>query len=358
MSGTALSTMHRAAEASVDAEGKIHYTVYYRVSMSSAGDGPQQVLMYLESQGIMWGISYDFANDSDIGTFCDGIQVRRIPSSTTEWEATVSYGPPQKMQDDDGNPSDEPANWRWQIDMGYATWQEAVWNAYNETPFPHPYQTGTAAWDCFTRTSGTYGPVVNSANVVLDPPLMRDMFDTVIRITTYSLTLDMLYPYTYMGTINNDAVRWSAYIRNVHQLSTHTFLTNTLKCTDASAISRVYEYKQQGFQVRIPYWEWNWEFRYRWIGWNEDVLDRGITQFPKSTGTDPRQLTEGTAPVGPALDSDDRRVPELVNFDGKGYPLLPSDDRWVEGYSFKWRKDYEASFIYPAIPFNFFEEVV
>lgn len=363
MSGVSLSNTHKAAEAQVDSDGKIRYTVYYHVEMSSAGDGPQQVLVYLESHGIMWGISYDFANDSDIGTFCDGITVRRIANSTTRWEATVTYGPPTKKQDDDGNPSDAPEDWRWDIDCGYACWQEPVWRAFNITAFPHPLQMGFGS---FVRAANTLGPVVNSANVVLDPPLMKDVYDWVMRITTYSLWYSTDVASAYMGTINNAKCQLSPYMQAVHRMYPREFDTHTLKCCDAGAKARVYTLKQSGAQIRIPYWEWNWEFRERPSGWNEEVLDRGITALPKvdmpageheRSDNYPDELEPGDGAHMPVLDSNERRVPELVLFDGKGYPLRPVDPRWQSGYYFEWLKDYALAFAYPNIPFNFFSEV-
>lgn len=350
MSGTAISRVHRAAECTVDANGHFHYTVYYRVSMSSAADGPQEVVEYLEANDIEWGVSYSFSStDRDAGTFCNGVQVRRIPNSTTEWEATVTYGPPDVRQNTDGDLAEDADTWEWQINMGYACWQMPVWKAYNRTSFPHPDQ---ALGGGFTRPAGTLGPVVNSANSVLDPTLMRDVYDRVIQITTYSLRYDGSYSDAYMGAINSSAVSISAFLQRWYGMSAQTFGQYTVKCTDASATRRIARWGS----LRIPYWEWTWEFRIRATTWLEEVLDRGITRRPMvgEEGEENGNMPDrGVAVHSPILDSDDRRVPELVNFDGGGFPIQPDDPNWSTGYWFWWQVDPSADFT--LIPFDFFD---
>jgi hypothetical protein len=192
---------------------------------------------------------------------------------------------------------------------------------------------------------------------------MRDLFDMSIRITTYSLTYDLATVSTFPGAINQYTVSWSDHIRSVHNLHAKTFAAWTLKCVDAGAMARVYERSSGGVLIRVPYWEWNWEFRYRPEKWTEEVLDRGLSSLPGDgmpTGEHavgenyPDELADGEAAHIPVVDSEQRRVPELMLFDGKGYPLLPRDARWETGYYFEWRKDKQLDFAYPTLPFNFF----
>jgi hypothetical protein len=113
--------------------------------------------------------------------------------------------------------------------------------------------------------------------------------------------------------------------------------------------------------VRVPYWEWNWEFRIRQGLWLDSVLDRGITCRPKEgmpTGVhaSPGDVLEaGVAPVIPVMDSAGNRVPELVLFDGAGYPMLPTDANYETGYYFDWQKDSAA--VFTGLAFNFFDTV-
>jgi len=361
MSGVSISTSHRCATSTTEKSGKRRYTAYYIVEVNDGRDGPVTVINYLANQGIEWGRPFVYGNDSDATAFCDGISPVRREGSILVWDVTVSYGPPdeQKEQTPAGDPTDEPNDWRWQHNMGYSAWQEPCWKARNYTPFPHPaaVKSGT-----FIRDLVTLGPVVNSANVVLDPPLMTDMYDLVWQVTTYSRNYDGYLSGSYMGAINAESVRYSKLIRDNYGFTDTLFGAYEIKCTNASATYRTLTIKS----YRIPYWEWSWEFRFRKSTWIEYVLDRGITGLPEAgmpTGThgdnNPNypndSITVGRAPVIPVTDEAGRRVPELVLFDGAGHPMLPSDPQFESGYYFGWMKDPIVDF--KTIPFDFFDEV-
>lgn len=361
MSGTELQTTHQAAEASVDNRGRRSYTAHYAAKMDDPGDGPAAVLNFLASRNIYFNVPYEYNGDVDSTAFCNGIQPRRRSQSIEWWDITVTYGPPEQddPQDITNNPSDNPEDWRWQHVMGYSTWQEAVWGAYNHTQFPHIWAV-TVADHAYQRPTNTYGPVVNSANVVLDPPLMRDMFDRVWQITTYSTTYDSVVSDTYMGRINDDSavLQYGPLLTNYYGFTQNLFAHYQIKCTNASA---VYRTLVRG-TLLIPYWEWSWEFRFRPDTWIEYVLDRGLSCIPgeglptgsRGANYPDDALDDGVAPLIPVLDSEGRRVPEPVLFGGAGYPMVPTDPRYKEGYYFGWIKDGTAAF--KDIPFPFFVE--
>jgi hypothetical protein len=354
MSGVEFKEAQKSAQGTVDNTGSQRYTAHYQVRVSSPSDGPATVTQYARGNGVGYGEVFSYGNETDAGAFCDGVNVSRKPGSNEWWDVVATYGPPksgQQHEDDDGQPSNDPDQWRWSVDTGYVGWQEPVYDAYNETAFPNPAQVDATAGVKYFRPVGTLGPVVNSANVVLDPPLMRDVFDFVLRFTTYSLTYDSSVSDSFIGILNDTDVSISDYLRSVHRFEETTFAQHTLKCTSCAATARVYEYNDSS-RIRIPYWEWSWEFRYRprWYGWLDAIVDRGITCFQSNT-----TLTAGTAPQVPVRDVDNTRVPELVLLDGKGYPLLPNDSNWDTGYYFYWRKDGRTDFTYPNLPFNFFK---
>jgi len=360
MSGAEFKTAHAAAEVSLDTKGKRTYTAHYFARMDDAGDGPAAVLDYLETQNIYFGVPYNYNGDTDWTAFCKGIAPRRRQGSVEWWEITVTYGPADeedKEQDPDGNPTDNPDDWRWQHTMGYSTWQEPCWSATNLDGFPH-IEKGIRA-ESFIRNPGTAGPVVNSANVVLDPTLMRDMFDRVWQITTFSTTFDSATPDTYMGSLNDNGLQYHSLLTSKYGFVQKSFGIHEVKCTNATATYRILN---RGTE-RIPYWEWAWEFRFRQSTWIEDVLDRGLSSLPEdgmATGThgqspsDDDTIPDGRSHVIPVVDSLGRRVPELVLFDGDGRPMLPSDPKFAEGYYFGWLKDTTADFTYPTLPFKFF----
>ena len=360
MSAISVSTSHRCATSTTDKAGKRSYTAYYIVEVDDGRDGPVTVINYLASQGIEWGMPFVYGNDSDATSFCNGISPVRRDQSILVWDVVVSYGPPdeQKEQTPGGDPSEEPNDWRWQHNMGYSAWQEPCWTAVNKTAFPH---IASVTPGTFNRPIDTTGPVVNSANVVLDPPLMTDMYDLVWQVTTYSRIFNGATAGLYMGAINSEAIWYSKWIRDNYGFKAAFWDKHQVKCTNASATFRTLTIKS----LRIPYWEWTWEFRFRKSTWIEYVLDRGITSLPEAgmpTGThgpnNPNfpndDITVGRAPVIPVTDEAGRRVPELVLFDGAGHPMLPTDPRFSEGYYFGWRKDSAVDF--RNIPFDFFDE--
>ena len=363
MGATALKTSHRAPEATIDKDGKKRIAAYYQVTVDDGNDGPDTVLGFLESRGIAWGSIYQYGNEVNNSVFCDGITPRRKPGSIYEWEIGVSYGPMDTnvlQQDHDSQPSETPSLWKWRIDTSYATWQMPAWKAWNTTEFPHPDQLADKRRSAaYSRNENTYGPIVNSANVVLDPTLMRDVYDHVVQITTYGDTYDSYNSDTYMGHINSAAVKWSAFLQDKYGFVERSFAKYVIKCTHAGATYREFDRDS----LRVGYWEWLWEFRFRDITWLEEVLDRGNTCRPgegKPTGalyggssSYPDDLLEDhEAAVEAIKDSDGRRVSELVNLDGAGYPLHPDDANHDTGYFFGWRLDEEVDFV--TIPFDFF----
>ena len=236
MSGIELKTTHTAAEVKVGSDGKRTYTAQYLAKMDDAADGPAAVLDFLETRNISFDVPYSYNGDTDVTAFCQGITPRRKPGSVEWWDVTVQYGPKPEddsQQDEDGNPSDDPDEWRWQHTMGYSTWQEAVWAAYNVTAFPH-IDKGLRPTS-FHRAPLVYGPVVNSANVVLDPPLMHDLFDRVWQITAFSRKFTSSVSDNYMGAINNTAAQYHTTITSKYNVNSDTFAMWEIKCTNATA---------------------------------------------------------------------------------------------------------------------------
>lgn len=339
----------------VDQQGRATYQVPYHVEVDDPADGPRVVLEYLRDQGLWIGALYRAGNDEDPFAFCNAISAPRQAQSATRYLVQLTYGPLDRQtgQTPGGSYSTDPTQWMWQHQMGYANWSEAVWKAYNEIEFPHPWAEDVSD-NCYTRAAGTYGPVVNSAGVVLDPPLMKDTYDRVWQVTCFSREYNSDTSDLYMGAINNDNIQYSRNLVRYYGFRQTLFNPYQVKCTNASATFRTVDVND----VRIAYWEWTFEFRFRLIGWNEEVLDRGIGARAAATmddgiGGQMGTLPDAAAPVMPVVDGRGRRVPELVLFDGKGLPLTAGHAREDEGYYFEWRKDDAQPFA--DLPFDFFK---
>lgn len=367
MAGVSYKVADAGPTASFTKNGKPKYQVPYIVTMSSLGDGPQRVADYLESENIYLGQPYRCGDDRDDFALCDGITPKKIAKSQkmtssgpiVQWNVDVTYGP---MEEDDkpqtvsGEFTDDPEQWRWQMSQGYSAWQEPCWKATNVDSFPHRDSVDPPA-GAYTRLGGTEGPVVNSAGIVLDPTLMRDYYDRVWQITCFSLECDSDISDTYMGAINKDVIRYHDNLPRYYGLKQPAFgwLPYVVKCANASATNRIYTLGR----LRLNYWEWSFEFRFRTQGrgWLEEVLDRGTTARAASgmdDGTGGQMGSEyGCTPARPITDAHNRRVSELVLLDGAGRAMEEGDDKEGDGYYFGWRKDPLQKF--SDIPFKFFK---
>ena len=358
MSGVEVYPDQEASTGKLDKQGKQSYTVTLNCIMDDPADEAQQVIEYCINEGYGIGIPYRLGNGGDDFAFLQSISPRRVPQSAAHWKVALEYAPPDDrdpQQTPGGGYSEDPTEWRWDIQMGYATWQEPVWRAWNETPFPnHP----SPPIGAYTRAGGTYGPVVSSAGVVLDPPLMRDQFDRILQVTCFSLEFDDAVSDAYMGYINNDTIQYSDVLRTIYGVKEHAngITKDTVKCTNATAGFRTCKIGRR----TIGYWAWNWEFRYRVGAWWEEVLDRGITARGAGgmddgiDGQFPGTLPTAAAPIMPVVDGIGRRVPELVLLDGAGRPATAGSDAEKYGVYFTWRKEYRADFA--TIPFPIFKE--
>lgn len=330
------------------------YQAPWYVRTNDPADGPKVVVDYVESQGYSLGVPYAYKNDADPFSFLESITPTRVPKSVEWWLVQLSYSPlddEQEKPDTSGQPTADPTQWRQEHDMSFASWQTPVWKAWNLTTFPHPDCTAGAT-DPYTRVQGTEGPVVNSAGVVLDPPLMRDRFDRVWTVTAYADDWDDKHACDFMGRVNLFPVQYHTDLIKHYGFTQPAapFESYTWKCVQLTGRAR--------YQPGRRYWEYTLQFRYRADGWFEEVLDRGIAARgapggATGTGNDmPATAATGSAPAMPVVDGIGRRVPELVLFDGGGLPIPASDAAEATGFYFQWLKDPTASF--HLLPFHLF----
>lgn len=322
------------------------YQAPWYVRTDDPADGPRVVIDYMRDQGFTLGSPYAYGNDADPFSYLESITPSRLPKSVEWWLVMLGYSPldeDQEKPDKQGNPTNDPLSWRQEHDMGFASWQTPVWKAWNLTAFPHPDCTAGATTP-YTRPTGCEGPVVNSAGVVLDPPLMKDEFDRVWQITAYDKEWDDQQALDYMGRVNLFPVKYHDDLITYYAFKqpTEKFALATWKCTQYTARAR--------YQPGMIYWEYSLEFRYRASGWYEEVLDRGIAARgapggATGTGNDmPATAATGSAPAMPVVDGIGRRVPELVLFDGGGLPIPAGEATEATGFYFQWLKDPTAMF--------------
>jgi hypothetical protein len=209
------------------------------------------------------------------------------------------------------------------------------------------------------RAAGSLGPVVNSAGVVFDPPLMVDAYETVFRISGVRQDYWLGYTDGFANHINNRSLMWSDAFRVTYSMADDVFETWTLKVSVAAA-----SFFRQGDQ---SYWRYNYEIRYReregigpdlypakpWDGWLAIVIDRGYSRWAGPGADDgfggsisANDIEDGMAPLAAIRGPMGERLPEPALLDGKGVPLGDG----FEPVELKYRVNPEAEL--SGIPLN------
>lgn len=349
-----------AANGSVEKSGGRKYSAPYLVKVEYATDGPVAILNHFRDNGPWVGSTFSYGNETDTTVKCTGITApQRVPSSREYWTCSATYEAPdsqEEKKDHEGNPTETPADFRMNIQSNSASFQVPVGKAWNIDAFPVPGKTSS-----FERAAGTLGPVVNSAGVVLDPPLMTQASETVWRVTGYHETLMMTWlDDTVVNRINALELTWDELVTKHYGVESDVFDPYTIKVTSAGASVKWWR--------DIVYYEYQFEFRIRRRaeeiddiidGWLEYVLDRGISRRagaadPDGTGGTVNQadIEEGMARVAPILDVTGRRTPELILLDGAGQPATGDDEK--EGVWFAWRVNRLLD-ILPCHPLKIFK---
>jgi hypothetical protein len=250
---------------------------------------------------------------------------------------------PQDKEDDEGNPTEDPIDWRYDISCSTQLFQVPAWSGWNVD-----VMNGVPA--------NTFGPIRNSANIVYDPPLMREIPETVLRISGNAWEFWAAILMVNAGSINQFEIAWSNLLCEKYGFVAQSFAPYCVHCTAVGADYRV----ENGYR----FWKYTFEFHMRTPadsvnpqdGFLETILDRGITRAAGSGDPDgkggiisPSDILEGMAPATAVRDIEDRRIPETVLFDGKGQPLIDL----TKPVYFRWRIHPFGAFNY--IPLDIFK---
>jgi len=345
-----------AASGGVDKMGNRQYAAPYLCQVDSAYDGPVTIMNHLSANGPWPGDSFRYGNETDSTVLCTGISSpKRVSESTDVWTFVATYSTPDPADDkpdDNGEPSDTPNDWRMHVSVNTSPFSVPVRQAWNVDPIPVP-----GKFSSFVRPAFTYGPVVNSAGVPYDPPLMKEDNEIIYRIKGFTETLkvaDLDWP---INNINSVSLRWVTRLQKYYGLKNDKFEAFTLKCTSVAA--------DVGWWRDLVYYTIDYEFRYRHRaanfedpvdGWLEYVLDRGNSRLAGAGDPDGRggtvsalDLKDGVAHAAPILDVDGRRVSEAILLDGAGQPATGDDLK--NGVWFEWKiNSDDADFTKLAIP--------
>ena len=324
----------------------------YIVTVDSARDDGRTIVDYFDSIGRGLGSRLYYGDREELLVVCRSITPVRRAGSRYVWDVMLHYGPinvePQQIHEDhDGNPTTNPLDYRWDVSTGVQYYQTPVWQAWNVDPFP----VGGAGAG-YSRPAETLGPVHNSAGIVLDPPLMRNHNEHIVRVTGNVSMYDQAWA-DVANHINKIPLTWSEKLKTKYRMVPTTIEKYCLLCTSAGAVYR----RENAYD----YWAWTWEFAIRTRatdtnpqdGFLESVLDRGVTRLAKSGSPDgaggiisPSDIEEGMAPAAAIRDWQGEPVPELVLLDGHGQPLQAASSISAPPVYFRWR-------IHPYEPLHF-----
>jgi len=205
----------------------------------------------------------------------------------------------------------------------------------------------------------TLGPVHNSAGIVLDPPLMREVAETVVRVSGNCPEFWATKLWNYAGRINWDMVGWSERLVQKYGFHEEWFQPFCVLINVAMA-----DYRRDN---GISYWRYTYEFRIRsranslnpQDGFLETVLDRGITRLAKGGSPDGAggtishsDIEPGVAIAAPIRDWEGERVPEIIMLDGHGQPRQSSDTHAAPPVYFRWIVHPKADFTF--LPLDIF----
>jgi hypothetical protein len=346
------------------------YNAPYVVKVSDARVTPLEIVEYFGNT-LKRGLDspFRYADASDPFSYCDSIAPRRRTGSTNIWDVILAYSTPtakddENEQDDwtdeDGNPTRDPFAWKGDMSIATQYVQVPVWKAWNVDAFPIDSTTGT-----YHRSAETLGPVVNSAGIVLDPPLTVDYPERVIQITKNVPDWSETTVIDNENHINGTSKQFAGSIVRDFNAVQHTYYAYEIKCT---SIQGRYAEVADADGSRVRYWKCAMEFRIRmrstlgdpFDGWLETVLDRGLTRGggvgdPDGTGGQyaSGDLESGMARAAPVRGPDGDRIGELVLLDGTGQPLtdLTGSDA-QDGVYCRWRVNPVSNF--DNLPFPVF----
>lgn len=319
MAVTSLQLHWHGATGDATAE-KVEYSAVYRVTTNSTATGPAAIFAYMRGLDIWLGSSYDYGGDSDSTAYCDRVsQPRHVDGSANIWELTLHYSTKgaNKGQgvDIDGNPSDDPLDWR-----------PEVWTSGSliSSPVSEAKYLGGFLHVPAKHVVGDVIMVQNSAGTpVEDPPLEEEIPIQRVYIRTRQATYDVSWAENQLGKINFGAVKVNPALPFVGK-----WAAKTLMISEVQAQPKRESIERGGVRVVADYVEVTVELQHNPRGWKQVLVDMGPDRLieagvPDGKGgtVSPGDILNGCAPAARVLDPiNGLPVEGNVLFDGAGQP--------------------------------------
>lgn len=343
MAVVSITEAQKAARCSVTSD-EVTYECPYIVFVDSASDGPGVINTWLRAGNGPWaGSTYSYGGDSDpAAVLREWSQWQRAPGHDKLWTATARFSTKQdddqaKPNNDTGDPTDWPLDWRPTVDASWAAHEEPCWKAVYRSGFTHAIERFTAGQ--------SYTPQ-NSAYEIYDPPLMRDRSRATFQCRMWRELYNSDMAGSIIDWVNKTPTRWRAGLNIIGG-----FAPYTLKIADVRGNHKreSRENKELGMRVVLDYHEILIEVQYRRDGWRENVPDRGFRRIINEGDPDGHGGTVSFTDLLSAKMAPNREIVGIdgvapktpVLLDGAGNPKGAADRTPVE---IVWSKYDEESF--------------
>lgn len=317
-----------AGQASDSTPQKRTYSGVYQVQVSSASDGQTLVENYYLIP--VYGSFFQFGNAVDPLAVLVNKSSARAENTRLMWLVTCRWETQDQEQDkdqkdDDGEPSDNPFDWRDQWEF-----------VGSKMPIPLSFATMRTP-GVRVRPVGSGGPPVNAAGVVFDPPAERDFTNGILRITKFRSAFPAAQYRKYKDAINRDTFRIRKPGLDLMMLP----FTAKLEPIQGSL-----QYHQPRDGAEIRYVKLVYEIALNELGWRFQLLNSGYDRRQDEGDKDDNGRTlsasdfpaPGQAGIPKArkapikdMDANETRVPILLDLEGQ--PQRPGDEPIYLEYS-------------------------
>jgi len=312
-------TIHRSWGGSRDHEGKASFSVTEHITTDDPKDGPEVVMTYFQTTIRQLGAMYAVGNDAAVEATLTSLSAKQL--DPVNWHVVASYSTADNKKNEKEQSEKDPRLWVDEISVSSAGYQIPVRGAVymgqwvtqgniDLAPKISPGMllfAGARRQDIPTWHNQTQ-PVTNSAGTPYDPPLMKDVTTTVVKITRTSEFFDTWAATNLVNTLNKDGMF-------INRLGFKMLVgPETAKMISITGSRKTYG--------RILYWEWSIEFHIDPAGWHRDIIDRGVCD---AKNADPNNA-DGVPPEHyPYTDNEGNPnpspAPVNVLVDGYGHPI-------------------------------------
>jgi hypothetical protein len=275
-----------------DAKGRVWYSRTWEVITDDPDDGPKVASSHGDIPAR--GSPYVAGNDSDPLALAQEATVEQHADSPYIWYVTVKYdstldwptGTQPGVPPVPGSPPAPPPP---------AAQQPGEWpeNPLTRAPI---WKGGFQSYEEAVRYDREGNPIVNSAGLPFDPPVMRKVSYPTVSVTVNRPTLDLPALQVLVDSVNS--VTWKG------------LLPRSAWCVSADFASVV--------ENGVAFWQMTYTFALKNPNWDEKILDAGYHYKTAAPG--------GGFQWVKIVDKAGREPTEPVPLNGAGGALTPGDD--------------------------------